>query len=200
VLTLTRLEPRDTPTTLSLTFTGEWWTPARRAVAEAVAAEVSAKIDVPGYSEWAVELIAVPTYPLIAEATGTGGWGKVWVGPATAAYDLGTVLRHEVGTHALGVMAHGTDPAGVAYGQLAPGEVRTWRPSDDELLRAGGLIVVVPAAEAEVPSTAAVLPDPPAEAPPYTEADPYRGPLVRVGLWNGWADVPPRVAELWGLS
>jgi hypothetical protein len=194
------LEPRDTPTNLSLTFTGDWWTDARRAVAEAVAAEVSAKIDMPGHDVWRVELIAVPTYPLIAEATGTDGWGRVWVGPAAAAYDLGTVLRHEVGTHALGVMAHGADPAGVAYGQLAPGEVRTWQPSDDELLRAGGLIVVVPAAKAAVPPTAPQMPEPPAETPPYTEAAPYRGPLVRVGLWGGWADVPPRVAADWGLS
>jgi hypothetical protein len=149
------LEPRDTPTNLSLTFTGDWWTDARRAVAEAVAAEVSAKIDMPGHDVWRVELIAVPTYPLIAEATGTDGWGRVWVGPAAAAQPY------------------------------------------DELLRAGGLIVVVPAAKR-------------CRRPPCRSRRPKRprtrkrpriaAPSCGSALWGGWAHVPPRVAADWGLS
>lgn len=195
-MNLTPLEPRDCPTAITLAVGDDplgWWTPPRVAVAESAAADLSARLDAPGYDTWRVELHSSTASPLIAQATGTDGWGAVWVGPALAAgYDERTVLLHELG-HTLGV-GHGDDPAGVMWPYIAAGEVREWRASDDELATAAGLVVTVPA---EVPPpTAPVM----AEVYPYTESHPFRGPLMRVPCpWGpGWADVPPRVAAEWG--
>lgn len=200
-LTLLPLDPRDTPTTLTLSVGDDplgWWSPGNLAVADSAAAELSDRLDVPGHDVWRVELHSSTAAPLIAQATGVDGGGVVWVGPAVATVDQYTVMLHEL-AHTLGMRDHGTDPAGVLWPYIAPGEVRTWQASDDGLARAAGL-VVVPAEGFDAVRTPS--PELSEEVYPYTESSPYRGPLVRVACpWGpGWALVPPRVAEAWGRN
>lgn len=192
------LGTRDTPTTLTLWVGFDplgWWTPERVHVAETVAADLSARVDVPGYDGWPVELGTDPHTPVIAYGTGIDGWGYVKVGPAADAYDLGTVLRHEL-AHAIGVLAHADDPRAVLWPYLSPGEVRDWTASDDVVMRASGLLVVEPADHDPYPPTAPQL---------AGEVYPHTTPLVGV-IWSmpdgsgGWILVPHGLRDHGGFA
>jgi hypothetical protein len=156
----------------------------------------SVHVDVPGVEVYAVSVEYDPRTLVLGYATHWPGEnrGAIWLGAAVRAYDIESVALHEA-AHALGVRPHSDDRRDVMYAGIAPGEIkRVYTAGDDALLRGAGL--VVPERVSVAPPTAPQLPD---EVYPYTEDSPYRGPLVRVALWGGWAHVPPRVAADWGL-
>jgi hypothetical protein len=190
------LEPRDTPTTLLPVFSPDF--PADL-VPPVVAAlhTASVHIDVPGVEVYAVSVEYDPRTLVLGYATHWPGEarGAIWLGAAVRSYDVESLTLHEA-AHALGVRPHSDDRGDVMYAGIAPGEQkRAYTAGDDELLRGAGL--VVPERVSVAPPTVAQVAD---EVYPYTEDAPYRGPLVRVALWGGWADVPPRVAADWGTA
>jgi hypothetical protein len=199
-----RLEPRDTPTTFTPHFAADFPADLMPPVVSALHT-ASAHIDVPGVTDYAVSVEYDPRTLVLGYATHWPGEarGAIWLGAAVRSYDVESVTLHET-AHALGVRPHSDDRGDVMYAGIAPGEVkRVYTAGDDVLLRGAGLVVPPyplkgeGEGEGERPPTAPVMPE---EVYPYTEDSPYRGPLVRVGLWGGWADVPPRVAADWGLE
>lgn len=197
------LEPRDTPTTFlplfDAAFPADLIPPVQTAFDTA-----SASLDVPGVSDYPVAVQYDPRTLVLGYGTYWPGEsrGAIWLGAAVRAYDVESVALHEVG-HAAGAMGHTGDRTDLMYVGLAPDEIkRAYTDGDAALFRGAGLVVIEPAGggvEGDARSRQGMKPHTPADLP-YTESHPYRGPLVRVALWGGWADVPPRVAADWGLT
>lgn len=188
MLTVTPLEPRESPVLIDWLFDPDPWVQAHAGVIREAVEPLAAVVSRPDVPTLTVRVEPDPQPGALADATpytwDDGGRIRFdtaavqWAGVASVA----AVAQHEF-LHVLGVLGHSDEPDSLVNPYPLRAPRNTPSAGDVRELESLGWTVTLP----------------PEEVYPYTEQHPYRGPLVRVGVPGGWADVPPRVAADWRL-
>lgn len=186
-LTLTPLEPREHPVALFWDgFDSHPWLLAHESIIREATEPLAALVSRPDVPSLTVRVEPDPQPEALADGTPYTwpGGGRIRFDTASPQWgtlaSVAAVTQHEL-LHVLGVLGHSDAgdslvnpyPLAVPRGRFGEGDVR-------ELESLGWTVTLPPEL-------------------PYTEDRPYRGPLVTVTVpWgDGWAKVPPKVAEQW---
>lgn len=185
------LESRESPVALDWLFDPDPWLQARANTIRQAGDVLAAVVTRPDVPTLRVRVEPDPQPGAVADGT-PYTWAdgpRIRLDTEYPYWDrlsLAAVVQHEL-MHVFGVPDHSDEPDSLLSVPPPLQPLDKPSPGDVAALQAVGWTVTLP-------------PDPPEEVYPYTEEHPYVGPLVRVSIPGGWAHVPPRVAEQWGLT